>query len=181
VFFSNLWSRWVGKSCPSELSHIQICLEDEGGSRISPIIWWLVGIYFVNMITLDFFLHNMVTWAHFFQKKPLCAFCTFLCFSSLIYEYFVSFGPIISSKTPFVPFAPSPLFLDNLWIFMVIWAHSSQKNLLCTFCTFFLLLICEYLCCFCLDHQGVWKMVDMKSDEYMLFWMNILMSSMSLK
>ncbi len=106
VFFN--FVKYVGwQSCPSGLSHIQICVGDEGGSRIPPIIWWLVGIYSLNMMSLDFSLHNMVTWAHFFQKKLLCTFCTFLSF-----------------------------LLANLWIFSLIWAHYFPKNALCTFCTF---------------------------------------------
>ncbi len=48
--------------------------------KISPMVYWLVGTHSLNMVTLEFFFpHNVMTWAHFFHKKPFVPFTPAFC------------------------------------------------------------------------------------------------------
>jgi len=79
-FLSNLES-WVGwQSYKSGLSHFCKIWQEVQEWRflfyflISLIKWQLVRTYYLNMVTWKKIHLNVATWAHFFQKKPFCAF-----------------------------------------------------------------------------------------------------------
>ncbi len=70
--------RWVGDHPQEDLTRFGYTSERKlvATLRIPPIFWRDVGTYCLNMATSEFFLHNVVIWAHFplYHFAPLSFF-----------------------------------------------------------------------------------------------------------